>query len=59
VLAYAGRPEEAVEAAETALRLNPKPPASVLQTAGLALFLDAQYDRAIEALKQAEIWRLD
>jgi len=36
-----------------ALRLNPKPPASVLVTAGLALFLDEQYDRAIEALEQA------
>jgi adenylate cyclase len=53
VLAYAGQPERAVEAAETALRLNPKPPASVLLTAGLALFLDEQYDRAIEALEQA------
>ena len=53
VLAYAGQPEQAVEAAETALRLNPKPPASVLLTAGLALFLDEQYDRAIEALEQA------
>jgi adenylate cyclase len=53
VLAYAGQPTEAVEAAETALRLNPKPPASVLLTAGLALFLDEQYDRAIEALEQA------
>jgi tetratricopeptide (TPR) repeat protein len=53
VLAYAGRPEEAVEAAETALRLNPKPPAPVLMIAGLALFLDERYDRAIEALEQA------
>jgi adenylate cyclase len=53
VLAYAGQPKQAVEAAETALRLNPKPPASVLLTAGLALFLDEQYDRAIEALEQA------
>jgi adenylate cyclase len=53
VLAYAGQPEQAVAAAETALRLNPKPPASVLLTAGLALFLDEQYDRAIEALEQA------
>jgi adenylate cyclase len=53
VLAYAGQPEQAVEAAETALRLNPKPPASVLLTAGLALLLDEQYDRAIEALEQA------
>ena len=53
VLAYAGRPAEAVEAAETALRLNPRPPVSILLTAGLALFLDEQYDRAIEALKQA------
>ena len=48
-----GMPAEAVEAAETALRLNPKPPASALLTAGLALFLDEQYDRAIEALEQA------
>jgi adenylate cyclase len=53
VMAYAGRPAEAVEAAETALRLNPKPPASILLTAGLALFLDEQYDRAIAVLKQA------
>jgi adenylate cyclase len=53
VLAYAGQPEQAVEAAEMALRLNPKPPASVLLTAGLALFLDEQYDRAIETLEQA------
>jgi adenylate cyclase len=53
VLTYAGRPAEAVEAAETAIRLNPKPPASVLLTAGLALFLDKPYDRAIGALKQA------
>jgi adenylate cyclase len=53
VLAYAGQSEQAVEAAETALRLNPKPPASVLLTAGLALFLDHQYDRAIEALEQS------
>jgi adenylate cyclase len=53
VLAYAGQPKQAVEAAETALRLNPRPPASVLLTAGLALFLDEQYDRAIEALEQA------
>jgi adenylate cyclase len=53
VLAYAGRPTEAVEAAEAALRLNPKPSVSVLNTAGLALFLDEQYQRAIEALEQA------
>jgi adenylate cyclase len=53
VLAYAGMPAEAVAAAETALRLNPKPPAATLLTAGLALFLDGQYERAIEALKQA------
>ena len=53
VLVYAGLHAEAVEAAEAALRLNPKPPASILLTVGLALFLDEQYDRAIEALKQA------
>jgi tetratricopeptide (TPR) repeat protein len=38
---------------KTALRLNPKPPAGVLLTAGLALLLDGRYDRAIEALEQA------
>jgi TolB-like protein/class 3 adenylate cyclase/Tfp pilus assembly protein PilF len=54
VLAYAGQAEEAVEAAETALRLNPRPPASVLLTAGLALFLDQQHERAIEALERAQ-----
>jgi adenylate cyclase len=53
VMAYAGRPAEAVEAAEAALRLDPKPPASALLDIGLALFMDEQYDRAIEALKQA------
>jgi len=52
-LVYAGLPSEAVEAAETALRLDPKPPASVLLIVGLALFLDEQYDRAIEAFEQA------
>jgi tetratricopeptide (TPR) repeat protein len=54
VLAYAGRPVEAVEAAETALRLNPKPPTAVLLTASLVWFLNERYDRAIEALKQAQ-----
>jgi adenylate cyclase len=53
VLAYAGRPAEAVEAAETALRYNPRPPASVLVTAGLAFFLEEQYEQAIEALERA------
>ena len=53
VLTYAGMPAEAVAAAETALRLNPKPPASTLLIAGLALFLDGQHERAIEALEQA------
>jgi len=54
VLAYAGMPTEAIAAAETALRLNPRPPASALATAGLALYLDGQYERALEVLEQAE-----
>jgi adenylate cyclase len=53
VLTYAGMPAEAIAAAETALRLNPKPPATTLLVAGLALYLDAQYERSIEVLKQA------
>jgi adenylate cyclase len=53
VLAHAGEPGAAVEAVEAALRLDPKPPATVLLTAGLALYLDQQYQRAISALEQA------
>jgi adenylate cyclase len=53
VLAYAGMPAEAVGAAEVALRLNPKPPATTLLVAGLAFYLDGQYERAIEVLEQA------
>jgi adenylate cyclase len=53
VLAYAGMPAEAVAAADTALRLNPKPPAATLLTAGLALYLDEQYERASAVLEQA------
>jgi adenylate cyclase len=53
VLASAGMAAEAVAAADTALSLNPKPPAAILLTAGLALFLDGQYERAIEVLEQA------
>jgi len=53
VLAYAGNSAEAVVAAETALRLDPNPPAATLLIAGLALFLDGQYESAIEVLERA------
>jgi adenylate cyclase len=52
VLAYAGRPAEAVAAAEVALRLNPTPSATILRAAGLALFLDERYERAIRLFQR-------
>jgi adenylate cyclase len=53
VLAYAGRPAEAVTEVEAALRLNPKPPPGVHIIAGLVLYFDRQYERAITALERA------
>jgi len=54
VLAYAGSTAEAVEQADAALRLNPKPPPGFLLIAGLALFLDRQYERAAELVERVQ-----
>ncbi len=54
VLAYAGSTAEAVEQADAAFRLNPKPPPGFLLIAGLALFLDRQYERAAELLERVQ-----
>jgi adenylate cyclase len=53
VLAYAGRPTEAVAEVETAIRLNPKPPPGVHVVAGIVLYFDRQYERAVTALELA------
>ena len=53
VLAYAGQPAEAVAEVEAALRLNPKPPPGVHVIAGIVLYFDRQYERAITALERA------
>ena len=52
VLTYAGSLQEAIEQADQALRLNPKPPPTFLFTAGWALFLDRQYERATQLLER-------
>jgi adenylate cyclase len=53
VLAYSGRPTEARATVESALRLNPKPAPGALFLAGIGFFADGQYERAVEAVKQA------
>ncbi|MCZ6734344.1 MAG: tetratricopeptide repeat protein, partial [Planctomycetota bacterium] len=54
VLAYAGSTADAVEQADAALRLNPKPPLGFLLIAGLTLFLDRQYERAAELIERVQ-----
>ena len=51
VLGYAGQHTEALEAITTALRLNPKPPRYLQSYYGWALFMNRQYERAIEVLE--------
>ena len=54
VLAYIGRPAEAVAAMELALQLDPRPPLRSLVVAGVVFFIDRQYERAIEFLEDAK-----
>jgi adenylate cyclase len=51
VLTYAGQHTEALEAITTALRLNPKPPRYLQSYYGWSLFMNRQYERAIEVLE--------
>jgi len=53
VLTHAGRPTEAVEAMETAFRLNPRPSPGTYLLSGLVLFMDHQYERATEVLEKS------
>jgi TolB-like protein/Tfp pilus assembly protein PilF len=52
VLVYAGRPDEALQAMETVLRLNPKPPSYVHDYYGLALYMNRRYAEALAALQR-------
>jgi adenylate cyclase len=53
VLMFSGRPAEALAAMETALRLNPRPSSGVLGYYGAVLFMNRQYEKAIEPLEKA------
>ena len=50
---FSGRPVEALAAMETALRLNPRPIPGVYGYYGAVLFMNRQYEKAIEPLKKA------
>jgi adenylate cyclase len=52
VLVYAGQQNEAIQAMETVLRLNPKPPSYVHEYYGLALYMNQRYAEALAALEQ-------
>jgi len=54
VLMFSGRPAQALAAMETALRLNPRPSPGVLGYYGAVLFMNHQYENAIEPLKKAQ-----
>lgn len=53
VLMFSGRPNESLAALETALRMNPKPPLGVYGYYGAVLFINRQYEKAIEPLEKA------
>ena len=52
-LSFAGRPAEALEAVEKAMRLNPHYPSSYAYQRGLALFVLNRQDEAAASLKRA------
>ncbi len=52
-LVWAGRPEEAIEAYEKAMRLDPHYPAQYLEGVGIAYFNTGQIEMAEEALARA------
>jgi len=53
VLMFSGKPAEALAAMETSLRLNPKPPLGIYGYYGAVLFINRQYEKAIEPLEKA------
>jgi adenylate cyclase len=52
ILNYTGRPKEAIEYVQKAMRLSPIYPAWFLHRLGMAYRLTGRYDEAIEALKR-------
>jgi len=55
VLVFAGAPEEALQAMETVLKLDPKPPRHVHDYHGFVLYMNRRYAEAIEVLEKGEI----
>jgi len=53
ILAWAGRPGEAIGMTEKAMRLNPRYPAAYLNSLGFAYVLLGRYAEAIPPLQQA------
>ena len=53
VLMFSGWPAEALASMETALRLNPRPFPGVYGYYGAVLFMNRQYEKAIEPLEKA------
>ncbi len=53
ILNYAGRPDEAIESLEKALRLNPFPPSHYLHNLGRAYRMTGRYEEAIVEFKEA------
>ena len=53
VLMFSGRPSEALAKMQTAIRLNPRPSLSVYGYYGVVLFMNRQYEKAIEPLEKA------
>ncbi len=54
VLVFAGAPEEALQAMETVLKLDPKPPRHVHDYHGFVLYMNRRYAEAIEVLEKGE-----
>jgi adenylate cyclase len=53
VLAYSGKSKLGVTEIETVLRLNPKPTPDTHFYAGIVLFIDGQYQRAVDSFSKA------
>jgi tetratricopeptide (TPR) repeat protein len=57
LIVYRGRPTEALADIQKAFRLNPHPPGWYYWLLGQAQYLDRQYERAVQSLRQEETYR--
>ena len=57
VLIYDGQPEVALDAIDTALKLNPKPPKFFYGLLGEAQYLTGHYEEAVVSLAKADWFR--